>query len=352
MLLRTLSVLPCLVCMVACGSPLQGSGSEGELVAQEALLLRSLARAQPDHGDLRREARQILEAARAHRPLPVFQPISFTKTPATIRVWRHSLGGSDSCTGRVDSLPMEAYVKGVLPHEWITSWEGESLKAGAVAIRTYASYWVVSGGKYKCADLDDTTASQVYKDSTDPKTNQAVDATQGEVLLKGGNLVFAEYSAENSDPTKDGVSDPVCAGKALFGHGHGMCQWGTQRWALQGKDYQWMALHYYSGASLSSGGTSPPIDAGAPRSDLGRSVGDLERTVPVDGGIEPTAPDRDIPGATTPDGRSGLVQVTTLEKDQLTGGCNLSGSAGAPLGLGLLLSLLWIVGARRSPRHR
>ncbi len=39
------------------------------------------------------------------------------------------------------------------------------LKAGAVAIRTYAWYWVNAGGKYDCADIDDTTASQVYKDA-------------------------------------------------------------------------------------------------------------------------------------------------------------------------------------------
>lgn len=40
--------------------------------------------------------------------------------PATIRIWRRSIdGASASCSGRIDVIPFESYVKGVLPHEWI-----------------------------------------------------------------------------------------------------------------------------------------------------------------------------------------------------------------------------------------
>jgi N-acetyl-anhydromuramyl-L-alanine amidase AmpD len=148
-------------------------------------------------------------------------------------------------------IPFEQYVKGVLPHEWIPSWDPKALEMGAVAIRTYAAWWVVSGGKYDCADLDDTTASQVYKDETLPKTDAAVDATAGAYIVKDGSLVFAEYSAENGSPTKFGVSEPHCAGKAVYGHGRGTCQWGTQRWAInEGKDFVWMSAHYYPGAAV------------------------------------------------------------------------------------------------------
>jgi hypothetical protein len=176
--------------------------------------------------------------------------------PKSIKVWRRGLDGSSaSCSGRVDTIDFEDYVKGVLPHEWITSWDEESLKAGAVAIRTYAWYWVNAGGKYDCADIDDTTASQVYKDARVAKASQAVDDTRGQtVVTSTGAPVFAEYSAENSDPTKDGVSEPHCTGKALYGHGRGMCQWGTQRWALAGKDYQFMVAHYYPGRTLTGVG--------------------------------------------------------------------------------------------------
>jgi peptidoglycan hydrolase-like amidase len=172
------------------------------------------------------------------------------RAPATIRVWRRAVDGStSSCLGRVDTIPFEDYVKGVLPHEWVPAWHPEALKAGAIAIRTYAAFWVSAGGKYECADLDDTTASQVYRDDLDPRTSAAVDATAGVYLVRDGALVLAEYSAENGDPTADGIAEPLCVGQPIDGHRRGACQRGTQRWALVGKSYQWIVDHYYPGAS-------------------------------------------------------------------------------------------------------
>ena len=69
-------------------------------------------------------------------------------------------------------------------------------------------------------------------------------------IVLEGELVFAEYSAENGDPTEFDVDEPRCTGEAVFGHGRGTCQWGTQRWALAGRDHAWMMTHYYPGASL------------------------------------------------------------------------------------------------------
>ena len=101
-------------------------------------------------GDLRPLAHAILDAADAapERVLTTADlgALGATSAPAlepplTIRVWRRGLDGSTaSCSGRVDVIPFEQYVRGVLPHEWIRSWNPESLKAGAVAIRTYAAY--------------------------------------------------------------------------------------------------------------------------------------------------------------------------------------------------------------------
>ena len=106
-------------------------------------------------GDLRPEAIAIEDAAgRAAddgRVLTLADAIGGTaalEPPATVKVWRRGLDGSaSSCAGRVDTVPLEKYVKGVLPHEWIRSWQAASLQAGAIAIRTYAAYWVRSGGK-------------------------------------------------------------------------------------------------------------------------------------------------------------------------------------------------------------
>jgi hypothetical protein len=236
-------------------------------------------------GDLRPEAAALLDAADLHPGMTLGDAhamglvdtaaiaarvvrttdaardgVIYFAPPTSIRVWRRGLDGSSaSCSGRVDVIPFEDYVKGVLPHEWIASWDDEALKAGAVAIRTYAAYWVAAGGKYSCADLDDTTASQVYKDDRNARASAAVDATAGAYVVKGGDLVFAEYSAENGDPTADGVDEPLCAGKAVNGHGHGVCQWGSQRWAQSGKTFDWIVPHYYPGSSLI--GLGPAYDA-------------------------------------------------------------------------------------------
>lgn len=179
-------------------------------------------------------------------PPPPFSP------PSTIRVWRRSLGGNNSCTGQVDVIDFDTYVKHVVPHEWYASWHDESLRAGAIAVRSYSAWWVNAGGKYDCADVDDTSATQNYGDTTHPNSDAAVDHTAGIYAVDGeGQVVFAEYSAENGDPTKYDVSDPLCAGEALYGHGRGLCQWGSQRWATQeGKTFPWIIEHYYPGAGL------------------------------------------------------------------------------------------------------
>jgi len=277
---RSYSIVLCLTALTACST----SVDEEHTRATPKLEIE-------DTADLRPQARAILRALRTGgwRAALALHPYASVTVPTTIRVWRKSLGGTASCAGQVDVLPLEQYVKGVLPHEWIVSWEPASLRAGALAIRTYASSWVIKGGKYDCADVCDTTSSQVYKDQTDPKANQAVDATAGVFIVKNDQLVFAEYSAENGDPTKDGVSDPPCAGKALFGHGRGMCQWGSQRWALQGQSHEWIATHYYPGATLYS--STGPQDG--PSSDSG------------------PPPDGPAPDGTAPDGSSSDAPAPT-----------------------------------------
>lgn len=248
----------CTVAIAACNSPVD---QEDEVVVASEAPERWAIGADLDDdlsGDLRPEALALIEA-RDSGDDGLDQIAAAWQPPATIRVWRRGLDGSTaSCSGRVDVIAFETYVKGVLPHEWIRSWHAESLRAGAIAIRTYAASWVRSGGKYTCADLDDTTASQVYKDEFFAVTNAAVDATASTYVLKNGLPVFAEYSAENGHPTADGISDSLCAGKTRFGHGRGTCQWGSQRWASQsGKSHTWILEHYYPGATVTKVGGGP-----------------------------------------------------------------------------------------------
>jgi hypothetical protein len=239
----------CTVAIAACNTPPE----ENEIPADEAPARWAIGAELDDDlsGDLRPEALELIEARHAGELEPATIEAAW-QPPATIRVWRRGIDKSTaSCSGRVDVIPFEKYVKGVLPHEWIRSWHTESLKAGAIAIRTYAANWVRAGGKYTCADLDDTTASQVYKDDFFAVTNSAVDATANTFVMKNGAPVFAEYSAENGHPTAWNISDPLCAGKTRFGHGRGTCQWGSQRWASQsGKSHTWILEHYYPGSAV------------------------------------------------------------------------------------------------------
>jgi len=171
--------------------------------------------------------------------------------PQTVRVWRRSEGSDTSCTGTVTVMDLDEYVRHVVPHEWYASWHEESLRSGAVAARSYAAWWVEAGGKYDCADVCDTSYTQSYGESTDSRTDAAVEATADTFIVLDGEVVFAEYSAENGDPTEYGVEEPHCTGEERHGHGRGLCQWGSQRWAsIDGKDHAWMVDHYYLGATL------------------------------------------------------------------------------------------------------
>ena len=150
--------------------------------------------------DLRPEAIALIRATRAGhtrsganrtprrlkmRPVP----------PETIRIYRRG-PENNSCTGRVDVIPLEDYVKGVVPHEWIPSWHEESLRAGGIVARSYAWGWINAGGKYDCADLDDTTRSQVYREERVQRVSQAIDTTRGVAVIRDGQVVRSEYSAK------------------------------------------------------------------------------------------------------------------------------------------------------------
>ncbi|WP_453993406.1 SpoIID/LytB domain-containing protein [Bacillus nitroreducens] len=94
-----------------------------------------------------------------------------------------------------NTLPLETYLKGVVPEEMPASWNKEALKALAVAARTFA---------VRATSLDDTTGSHVYggyvwKDlpSLYVNSNNAVDETAGQVLRHNGKLIDALYSSSN-----------------------------------------------------------------------------------------------------------------------------------------------------------
>jgi stage II sporulation protein D len=105
----------------------------------------------------------------------------------------------------VNALALEQYVKGVMPNEVPPSWPVEELKAQAVAVRSIAITGDVGGNGF---DLYSDTRSQVYEglESEYDRTNAAVDATRGQVVMYGGEIAETFYSACSGGHTESVVN--------------------------------------------------------------------------------------------------------------------------------------------------
>lgn len=105
----------------------------------------------------------------------------------------------------VNALAIEQYVKGVMPNEVPPSWPMEELKAHALAVRSIALTGDVGGNGF---ELYSDTRSQVYEglESEYDRTNQAVDATRGQVVMYGGEVAQTLYSACSGGHTESAVN--------------------------------------------------------------------------------------------------------------------------------------------------
>jgi hypothetical protein len=224
------------------------------------------------------------EAAARDRPR---SPSGVVLTPPeSVRVGFADAGCStpcctNSCTA-VCVLPLESYVARGLNDEWISSWDADSLAAGAIAYRSYAA-WRVDHPIRPAFDLCSSACCQVNDPDTATRTDAAVAATAGILLERQGAAFGAEYSAENNawDDPNDGLvcsnsdlscgdgavgspstgwpclADAVALGHGCFGHGRGMSQWGTKRWAdpapAPARTWRWIVDHYYNASGAPSG---------------------------------------------------------------------------------------------------
>jgi stage II sporulation protein D len=94
----------------------------------------------------------------------------------------------------INAVPIDQYVKGVIPNESPPSWPQAALRAQAVAARSFALSVSVDGNGF---DLYNDTRSQVYEGiaSESAATNLAADATRGEVVMYGGQIAETYFSA-------------------------------------------------------------------------------------------------------------------------------------------------------------
>lgn len=111
-------------------------------------------------------------------------------------------------SGEVLDLPLETYLSGVIGSEMPASFEMEALKAQSVAARTF-----VCKRNYQ---VDDTTASQVYHSEDELKEiwkegyeanhqriQDALEATQGEVLTYDGSCITAAFFSSSNGQTNN-----------------------------------------------------------------------------------------------------------------------------------------------------
>jgi SpoIID/LytB domain protein len=103
----------------------------------------------------------------------------------------------------INVLAIEDYLRGL--GEVPSSWPLEAIKAQIVAARCYALTHLGSTALY---DVDDTTQYQVYRgvDGESGSQNAAVDQTAGQVLMYGGRVIEAFFSASDGGHTAN-VSD-------------------------------------------------------------------------------------------------------------------------------------------------
>ena len=131
------------------------------------------------------------------------QPITLV-TPHGKVAYRGALASRAPKPGKpkrrtVNRLPLDSYLKGVVPKETFTSWHPAALESQAIAARTYAAF-EMADPLSSIYQICDTTACQVYGGFTAEyaTTNAAVEATAGQVRLDAaGQPAFTQFSSSN-----------------------------------------------------------------------------------------------------------------------------------------------------------
>ncbi|RAP73969.1 stage II sporulation protein D [Paenibacillus montanisoli] len=124
---------------------------------------------------------------------------------------------------RIEKMPIELYVRGVLAGEMPIDFELEALKAQAIAARTYIYKRLLQqdrsglGDEAKQADVNDTVMNQVYvslsqllsrwsgtdKEANLAKLNEAVEQTKGQIVTYDGEPIQASFFSTSNGYTEN-----------------------------------------------------------------------------------------------------------------------------------------------------
>ncbi|ETR64891.1 MAG: stage II sporulation protein D, partial [Candidatus Magnetoglobus multicellularis str. Araruama] len=104
----------------------------------------------------------------------------------------------------INYIFIEQYLRSVVPCESISSWPGETLKAQAIAARTYAYKKFISKRSYDF-DLYDDTWDQVYGgvEKETKRTDKMVEQTKGIIITHNKKPIHAFYTSNNGGYSAD-----------------------------------------------------------------------------------------------------------------------------------------------------
>jgi SpoIID/LytB domain protein len=103
---------------------------------------------------------------------------------------------------KVQTIPLERYVRGVVSAEMPAQWPLAALEAQAIASRTYALTADAGGSRF---DVYSDTRSQVYlgKAAETARTNSAISDTAGQIVTYGGKPAITYFYASSGGMTEN-----------------------------------------------------------------------------------------------------------------------------------------------------
>ena len=151
---------------------------------------------------------RVRPAADASRLQLDSRPSSYDRYRGVLRVMGSTSAPSVTV---VNELPLETYLRGVVPAEMPSSWPAVALQAQSIVARGYAARRLRPGESYY--DVTDDTSSQVYLGVLGEKatTDTAIAATAGQVLKSGSSIALTVFCSTAGGATEHNENSFVSA---------------------------------------------------------------------------------------------------------------------------------------------
>jgi len=151
--------------------------------------------------DAARPASLVVRGSAADSPLQLWsKPGYYDRYRGVLRI----LPASTTPTVTVvNDLPLETYLRGVVPVEMPSTWPTAALQAQSIASRSYAARRLRPGVSYY--DVPDTSASQVYQGAAGERvlTNSIIASTVGMVLRSGTSIANTLFHSTGGGATEN-----------------------------------------------------------------------------------------------------------------------------------------------------